>query len=120
MALLRDLDGGRRLPLWRYWIVAVEQIGRISLPPLARQVLGSEPGVRVVSHELALVLGPGDVGAKARIDGRGRLFLPAWLRQATQSSSSVLVAARTDGSPTVVLVATGILDDLLDRVGGER
>ena len=120
MSLLRDLNSGQRAPRWRHWIVAVEQIGRISLPPPAWQALGPEPGAEVRSGDLALVLRPDVVGAHFRIDGRGRLFLPAWLRAATGLSGSVLVAARTDGLPMVAVAATGILEDLMDRVTGER
>jgi bifunctional DNA-binding transcriptional regulator/antitoxin component of YhaV-PrlF toxin-antitoxin module len=97
----------------------VEVVGRITLPDGARQVLGVDTVVRVVCRDLMLVLRRDGVGASVRIDRRGRLSIPAWLRQATQSSGSVLVAARSEATPTVVVAATGILDDLMDHVAAE-
>jgi len=119
LSLLRELDGERRVPQWRHWIVGVEPIGRITLPADARQELGVEALVKAVSRDLMLVLRRGGVGASLPVDRRGRLVLPAWLRQMTQSSGSVLVAARSAATPTVVVSSAGVLDGLLDHIAGE-
>jgi len=113
------LVGERRVPQWRHWIVGVEPIGRITLPADARQELGVEALVKAVSRDLMLVLRRGGVGASLPVDRRGRLVLPAWLRQMTQSSGSVLVAARSAATPTVVVSSAGVLDGLLDHIAGE-
>ena len=42
LSLLQDCDGDRPTPQWRYQVVAVEQTGRIALPPGARHVLGTD------------------------------------------------------------------------------
>ena len=114
LSLLGDIRG-EAAPLWRHWIVRMEPSGRITLPS-DRQVLKGEGSVQAISRGLMLVLRCGGIGASFRIDHRGRIVLPAWLRQATQSTGCVLVAARSAPSPTVVVVATGVLESLLDRL----
>ena len=130
LSVLRNHGGERPVLRWRHWIVAVEPIGRVTLPVEARAVLhadGAADGlggdaagdVRALCRDLALVLRGDGAGASLTVDGRGRLFLPAWLRQATVSSGSVLVAFRCVEQPMVVLRATGVLDALVDGVAGE-
>jgi DNA-binding transcriptional regulator/RsmH inhibitor MraZ len=119
MALLREIGMEAEATPWRHWIVALEQIGRVSLPPGARQILGAGVPVRAVSRDHMLVLHCGGVGASLPIDGRGRLVLPAWFRSSVRSSRSVLVAARSPAPASVVLAPTGLLDDLVSHVAGE-
>ena len=116
MSLLAELGSEQRVRQWQHWIVGVEPIGRITLPPGARQVLGSESSAQAVSRGGVLVLHRGGVGASLPIDGRGRLILPAWLRGAARSSGSVLVAARAASTPAVVLATTDLLEDLVSHV----
>jgi DNA-binding transcriptional regulator/RsmH inhibitor MraZ len=113
------LGGEGWVPQWRHWIVGVEPIGRITLPAGARHVLGTGVLVQAVSRERMLVLRHGGVGANLPVDRRGRLVLPAWFRGATRSSGSVLVAARSAVSPTVVLAGTGLLEDLVSHVAAD-
>ncbi|MBI1843825.1 MAG: hypothetical protein HYR89_04345 [Actinobacteria bacterium] len=127
--MLRDLGDERHALRWRQWIVGVEPIGRVTLPVEARAVLGADGVdadgagadgvVRALCRDLTLVLRGGGAGASLAVDGRGRLFLSAWLRRATVSSGSVLVAFRCVGQPMVVLAATGVLDAMVDGVAGE-
>jgi hypothetical protein len=107
------------MPQWRHWVVGVEPPGRITLPPGARQVLGSGSSAQAVSRGGCLVLHRGGVGASLPIDGRGRLIMPAWLRGLARSSGSVLVAARAASTPAVVLVTTDVLEDLVSHFVAE-
>jgi hypothetical protein len=113
------LDGHRPVPQWWHWVVGVEPTGRVTLPPGARRVLGSESSAQAVSREGMLVLHQGDGGASLAIDCRGRLILPAWLRGTARLSNSVLVAARAVGLPAVVLTPTDILEGLVSHVVAE-
>jgi hypothetical protein len=70
MALLREIGSEAEAAPWRHWIVALEQIGRVSLPPGARQTLGIGVPVRAFSRDHMLVLHHGGVGATLPIDGR--------------------------------------------------
>ena len=119
MSLLAELGSEQRVRQWQHWIVGVEPIGRITLPPGARQVLGSESSAQAVSREGMLVLHDGGPGASLAIDRRGRLILPAWLRATARLSGSALVAARVIGLPAVVLAPTDILEDLVSHVVAE-
>jgi hypothetical protein len=116
LSLLRDLDGHRPVTQWRHWVVRVEPTGRITLPPGARQVLGSGSCVQAVTREGMLVLHGRDEGASLAIDRRGRLILPASLRTPAQSSGSVLVAARAAGTPAVVVAPTAVLEGIVSHV----
>jgi bifunctional DNA-binding transcriptional regulator/antitoxin component of YhaV-PrlF toxin-antitoxin module len=120
LSMLRELDSERRVSQWRYWIVGVESIGRITLPTDARRALDVGTSVQAVSRELVLVLHRGGGGVCLLIDRRGRLVLPAWLRPAVDASGSVLVAARAAGLPTVVVVPTTVVDDLVDHLAAAR
>jgi bifunctional DNA-binding transcriptional regulator/antitoxin component of YhaV-PrlF toxin-antitoxin module len=120
LSMLRELDGERRVSQWRYWIVRVEAIGRITLPARARRAFDVGTSVQAVSRDLILVLRHGGGGACLPIDRRGRLVLPAWLRPAVDASESVLVAARAADPPTVVVAPTAVLDDLVDHLAAAR
>jgi hypothetical protein len=120
MALLREIGSEAEATPWRHWIVALEQIGRVSLPPGARQILG----VRGAGSELSVGIACWCCitvvrGASLPIDGRGRIVLPAWFRGSVRSSRSVLVAARSLAPAIVVLAPIGLLDDLVSHVAGE-
>jgi len=75
--------------------------------------------VQAVSRERMLVLRRGGAGTNLPIDRRGRLVLPAWFRGAIRPSGTVLVAARSATSPTVMLAGTGLLEDLVSHVAAE-
>jgi DNA-binding transcriptional regulator/RsmH inhibitor MraZ len=79
-------------------------------------VLGTASFALAATLDAMLVLHDHGAGASLAIDGRGRLILPAWLRAASRSSGSVLVAARAATVPAVVLAPTDLLDNLMSHV----
>jgi len=119
LSLLHEWDGHRPVPQWRHWVIGVESTGRITLPPGARRVLGSESSAQAVSRGGMLMLHHGGVGASLPIDRRGRLILPAWFRGTARLSNSLLVAARAVDLPAVVLAPTDILEDLVSHIVAE-
>ncbi|MHB1712266.1 MAG: hypothetical protein ACYCV7_12820 [Acidimicrobiales bacterium] len=80
MSVLAEFGSEPQMLQWRYWIVGVEPIGRITLPTGARHELGTEVWVQAVSRERILVLRCGGGGANLPIDRNGRLVLPEWFR----------------------------------------
>jgi hypothetical protein len=94
----------------------VEPTGRITLPSGAHQVLGFESWAQAATKDGMLVLHHQGVGASLAIDRRGRLILPAWLRARARLSGSVLIAAGALFTPTVVLVSTAVLEDLVSHL----
>jgi hypothetical protein len=94
----------------------VEQTGRITLPPEARHVLGTESCAPAATRGGMLVLHEHGAGVGLAIDLRGRLILPAWLRSPARSSGPVLVAARAVGTPIVVVALTDVLEDIVSHV----
>jgi hypothetical protein len=74
-----------------------------------------------VRGEVLLVSGSG-AGRRVMVDGRGRVVVPCWLRDAAEPSGSLLVAARSDGddSPVVVLAPSRLLAGVADEWVGER
>ena len=93
-AALPDLTGEpvARSP-WRWSAAAPEPSGRLLVPAIARRVLGADAAeARVVSGIVrgdSLVLRPQVEGGRAMtIDGRGRVYLPVWMRRHPASSSA--------------------------------
>lgn len=121
--VLPDLTGPPiQASTWHWSRADPEPSGRLALPPVARRALaGDADGAVEVSgvvrgdtlvlrHDLA-------VGRAIAVDGRGRIYLPQWLRR----HPSFLVGTHTDddGAAVVVVPATlfdTIGDRLLDRV----
>ena len=116
LSLLNGPGASRWEPRWRYWVVAVERIGRVTLPADVRRVLGAGDFVSALTGDLVLLLRRTGVGARLSMDSRGRVVLPAWLRQTARSSGSVLVAARLSELPVVFIADTVVFDRLVDRV----
>jgi len=116
---LTDLGDEPEPPRWSWAIAGLEQTGRIRLPTTAQDVLevGSGGSVRGRSSRLALVLAKEAPGAAMAVDGRGRLYVPVWLRQAAAESRALLVGTHID--PAVVVVAgVGVLDGIGDLLAG--
>ena len=115
---LADLGATTSETPWRWSIVNLEPIGRIILPGHARQALThspGEPGIRARAVRVAWLLNRGGAGTEAWVDGRGRVYLPAWLR--SLCDHGVLVGTRsTDG--VVVVGSTRLLDGFGDRLTG--
>ncbi len=109
---------------WEWMVVRVEPGGRLILPGPARNTLGLGDGagsVAAVCHPTSLVLGR-DASVdrvRCRVDARGRLRIPVWLRR--DDPATLLVG--TDPTNSVVVVAnTRVLDAVGDSlvVGEER
>ena len=113
-----DEDGAVR---WSFAIVALQRAGRVTLPPAARAALGGCGSPRMaVRGEVVLVRG-GGAGRRVTVDGRGRVVVPCWLRDAAEPSGSILVAARSggDAGPLVVLAPSRLLAGVADELVGE-
>lgn len=118
---LRQLDDlGHQTPdRWRWAVTKLQPIGRIALPPDARQALAWIPGDTVEVHgrfgRLALVLRRDGAGVALAVDGRGRLYLPVWLRR----TDALLVGTRADRQ-LVVVAPVGVLDGIGDLLAGDE
>jgi hypothetical protein len=99
--------------------VGLERIGRVRLPAPAIHVLSVSAGGEVWarSSRLALVVSTEEPGATIAVDGRGRMFVPVWLRQAAGSSRQLLVGTNvTQG--LVVVAGVGVLDGIGELLAG--
>jgi hypothetical protein len=122
---LADLDHDDPGPSgWRWAICRIEAQGRLRLPAAARAALdatgGTSTRVRSISGGVALVLrldGTGG-GVTVTVDGRGRLRLPVWLRQA--APEGLVVVGTRDDPAGVVVASTRVLDGLGELLVGER
>jgi hypothetical protein len=117
---LGDLDHDEVPPRWSWAVAGLERIGRIRLPSPALEALSAGGGreVRLRSNRLAVIVAPDGPGAAGTVDGRGRLYVPVWLRQAAAGTEAVLVGAAL-GEPLVVLAPVGVLDGVGDLLAGE-
>jgi hypothetical protein len=116
---LADLGDEPAGPRWSWAIVGLERIGRIRLPGPAMEALAVDGGgvVRVRSTRSALVVRPEGPGARAMVDGRGRMYVPVWLRHAAAGSRMLLVGAQVERG-LVVVAAVGVLDGIGDLLAG--
>jgi bifunctional DNA-binding transcriptional regulator/antitoxin component of YhaV-PrlF toxin-antitoxin module len=119
LSLLRGLSTAAPEARWRYWVVAVDSIGRVTLPSEARPAGGQSALLLVTSRERALVIRRTGIGSRRHLDGRGRLTLPEWLRRFVGLNGSVLVAASVPDASTVAIAATSSLDSVLGELAGE-
>jgi hypothetical protein len=122
LGLLASLSEAPAVPIprWWHWVLGLDHRGRLTLPPEARQLTARTRVVRASSRAGAVVLRPDGMGAATRVDRRGRVLLPAWLRRQVgpQAGAVFLAARRPDASIVVVTPVTG-LDDVADALVGE-
>lgn len=104
---------------WRQWIVAVDAVGRITLPAETRPIVDPPAALRAVGRDRALVLRRDGVGTARQLDGRGRLTLPGWLRRLVGPEGAVLVAASVPDASTVVVAPAAVLDFVIEGLAGE-
>lgn len=118
--VLPDLTGPP-VPLspWRWGGAKPDPAGRLQLPPAARRALVGEADAAVevdgVVRGDTLVLRPDAVdGRSVTVDGRGRIYLPAWLRR----HPGFLVGTHhlVDGGVAVVVVPAVLFDAIGDRL----
>lgn len=107
---------------WRWSAAEPEPSGRLLLPAVARSVLGADSSTpRPVSGTVrgdTLVLRPGTHhGRSMAVDGRGRIYLPMWLRR--HPGFLIGTCTMPDDAAVVVLPASlfdAMGDQLLERV----
>ena len=73
--------------------------------------------MRAESSGPVLALRADGIGRAVRLDRRGRLYLPGWLRQV--AGAAVVVSARQPEPTTVVVAPCGVLDGLVEALAGE-
>ncbi|MGH9156333.1 MAG: hypothetical protein ACRD1K_10985 [Acidimicrobiales bacterium] len=122
-AALPDLTGAPvAASPWRWAAAEPEPSGRLLLPSAARRCLGADSSeARSVSgvvrgDTLVLRTGAGN-GRSMTVDGRGRLYLPVWLRR----HLGFLIGTHIlPADPAVVIVPAAVFDavgdQLLERV----
>lgn len=117
-AALPDLTGA---PLarsaWRWSAAEPEPSGRLLLPRVARHVLGADDAETcVVSGTVrgdTLVLRPKAAdGRTMTIDGRGRIYLPVWMRR----HPGLLIGTHAPDEPAVVIVPASVFDAMGDQL----
>ncbi len=120
-ATLPDLTGPHvAASSWRWAAVEPEPSGRLLLPVAARRVLGTDsdagqPGaVSGTVRGDTLVLRPGtNSGLAMTLDGRGRIYLPVWLRR---HAGFFIGTHATADDPAVVIVPASLFDAVGDQL----
>lgn len=100
-------------------MVDIDTAGRITLPTDVRGLVDGPRGtVRAAARRLALVPSDSDAvaGFELRVDSRGRLPLPVWLRRQAEPAGAVLLAVRQPEGALVVVTPAGALDAVADSV----
>ena len=107
---------------WRWSAAEPEPSGRLLLPRAARRALGID-GDRttsvsgVVRGDTLALRPPPAAGRSMTVDGRGRIYLPVWLRR----HPGFLIGSHDDPTDVAVVVVPAVLfdavgDRLLERV----
>jgi len=105
---------------WRWSAAEPEPSGRLLLPAVARRVLGADDAQsQVVSGAVrgdTLVLRPFEAAGRAMtVDGRGRIYLPVWLRR----HPGFLIGTHADpDDQAVVVVPAALIDAVGDQLLG--
>ena len=112
-------DGADR---WCFAIVVLERAGRVRLPPAARAAIGECASLRASTRGEVVLLRGGGGGRAVTIDGRGRLVVPCWLRDAAGPAMSLVIGTRRelDDEPIVLLAPPRLLAGFADALVGER
>ncbi|MGH9156344.1 MAG: hypothetical protein ACRD1K_11045 [Acidimicrobiales bacterium] len=118
-AALPDLTGEAvAASSWRWSAAEPERSGRLLLPSAARRCLGADSSeacsVSGVVRGDTLVLRPGaGNGRSMTVGGRGRLYLPVWLRR----HHGFLIGTHTaPEDPAVVIVPAALVDTMGDQL----
>lgn len=108
---LAELTGDQPPRLWAWSVGRLDHAGRLSLGRAATSLLGTRP-LRLRWHNLALLVDVAEdaAGPSVSIDERGRLLVPAWLRQ---RGRDVLVGLRAE-EPQLLIAPVEVLDRLGD------
>lgn len=104
---------------WRHWIAGVDAVGRVRLPAAVRPGADDPPELAAVSRDRVLVLRRHGRGSVRRIDRRGRVTLPVWLRCLVGPAGAVVISASVPDAATVVVTPAVVLDAVVDGLSGE-
>jgi bifunctional DNA-binding transcriptional regulator/antitoxin component of YhaV-PrlF toxin-antitoxin module len=110
-------DGGR----WSFAIVTIERAGRVTLPAVVRTAIEGAR-LRLSSRGEVALLRSGGGGRPAAVDGRGRVVVPCWLRDAADPEGRLLVGIGTghDREPIVLFAPLRLLWGFADAMVGDR
>lgn len=103
---------------WRWSAAEPEPSGRLLLPAVARRVLGTDAdqpwAVSGTVRGDTLVLRPGTTNGRAMtMDGRGRIYLPVWLRR----HAGFFIGTHTiPDDPAVAIVPAALFDSIGDQL----
>ena len=116
---LADLDDGPDPPTWSWAVVALEPSGRVRLPTAACAALDAQLGhsveVKGVCRSDVLVVPSAGAGRQLMIDGRGRLYVPAWMRRGDETW---MIVGTHHVDRVVVLAAPAVFDRVGDALIG--
>lgn len=104
---------------WRHRIAGVDAVGRVRLPVEVRPAAGDPPVLVAFSRDRVLVLCRDGRGSVRRIDRRGRVTLPVWLRRLVGPDGAVVISASVPDAATVVVTPAVVLDVVVDGLSGE-
>lgn len=104
---------------WHHSLAVVDSTGRLLLPVHARPGDDEPPELLATSGERALILRRTGLGSRRRVDRRGRLLVPYWLRDLVGDSGEVIVSVGVPDAAVVVVAPVAVLDDLADALAGE-
>lgn len=106
---------------WSFAVVTLEPSGRLTLPAAARAAVDDRSSLRASTRGEVVVLRCDSPGRPVAVDGRGRLVVPRWLRDAAGPDGALLVGVRPghDDGPVVLLAPTRLLAAAADVLVGE-
>lgn len=104
---------------WRHWIAGVDAVGRVRLPAEVRPAADDPPELAAVSGDRVVLLRRHGRGSVRRIDRRGRVTLPVWLRRLVGPDGAVLISASVPDAATVVVTRAAVLDAVVDGLAAE-
>lgn len=119
--LFGDEDDVDELWKWSFAIVTVERAGRVTLPAAARSAIEGAK-LRLSSRGEVALLRSGGGGRPGVVDGRGRVVVPCWLRDAAGPEGRLLVGTGTghDAEPVVLFAPLKLLWGFADAMVGDR
>jgi hypothetical protein len=114
-------DGVDDAAKWSFAIVTVERAGRVTLPAVARTAIEGTD-LRLSSRGEVALLRAGGGGRPGAVDGRGRIVVPCWLRDAAYPEGRLLVGTGTgqDAEPIVLFAPLRLLWGFADAMVGDR
>lgn len=102
---------------WRWSAAEPEPSGRLLLPSAARRCLDADVAAAhavsgVVRGDMVLLRPDAADGRSMTVDGRGRIYLPVWLRR----HPGFLIGTHAAAAPAVVIVPATLFDAVGDQI----